>query len=234
MGLYGNVMVDSPDPDYWAPAHRELALTLDDVLIEDGQIAPFSPAETNYAAMGRFGNVLLVAGETDLRLTAQPRRGRASLPDQHRQHAGVQGQAARGAHEARRRRQRPGRARAARRGGRPGAVRAGRRRRPVRAGRRARAGAPHARARLPPGVDRGRRAAGRAAAGRQLPNAAPRSGACPPNASGSPPTWMPSRTRRSRSSPRWTSESPRGRSSTPAPCTPTSCRRSPAAAPSAA
>jgi FtsP/CotA-like multicopper oxidase with cupredoxin domain len=73
LGLYGNVLVDSPDPDYWAPAHRELALTLDDVLIEDGQIAPFSPEETNYAAMGRFGNVLLVAGETDLRLTA--RRG---------------------------------------------------------------------------------------------------------------------------------------------------------------
>jgi FtsP/CotA-like multicopper oxidase with cupredoxin domain len=73
MGLYGNVLVDSPDPDYWAPAHRELALTLDDVLIEDGQIAPFSPDETNYAAMGRFGNVLLVAGETDLNLTA--RRG---------------------------------------------------------------------------------------------------------------------------------------------------------------
>src|SRR3954447_1788391 len=73
LGLYGNILVDSPDPDYWAPAHRELALTLDDVLIEDGQIAPFSPDETNYAAMGRFGNVLLVGGETDLRLTA--RRG---------------------------------------------------------------------------------------------------------------------------------------------------------------
>src|SRR5689334_21642149 len=73
LGLYGNILVDSPSPDYWAPAHRELALTLDDVLIEDGQIAPFSPDETNYAAMGRFGNVLLVAGETDLKLTA--RRG---------------------------------------------------------------------------------------------------------------------------------------------------------------
>jgi FtsP/CotA-like multicopper oxidase with cupredoxin domain len=73
LGLYGNILVDSPDPDYWAPANRELALTLDDVLIEDGQIAAFSPDETTYAAMGRFGNVLLVAGETDLELTA--RRG---------------------------------------------------------------------------------------------------------------------------------------------------------------
>jgi FtsP/CotA-like multicopper oxidase with cupredoxin domain len=73
MGLYGNVLVDPPDPDFWAPAHRELALTLDDILIEDGQVAPFHPDETTYAAMGRFGNTLLTAGETDLRLTA--RRG---------------------------------------------------------------------------------------------------------------------------------------------------------------
>jgi len=71
LGLYGNILVDSPDPEYWPPAHRELLLTLDDVLIEDGQIAAFSPDETTYAAMGRFGNVLLVAGETELELTAR-------------------------------------------------------------------------------------------------------------------------------------------------------------------
>src|SRR5918992_965 len=71
LGLYGNILVDSPDTDYWAPAHRELALTLDDVLIEDGRIAPFSPDETTYAAMGRFGNVLLTGGETQLKLTAR-------------------------------------------------------------------------------------------------------------------------------------------------------------------
>jgi FtsP/CotA-like multicopper oxidase with cupredoxin domain len=71
MGLYGNVLVVPEDPDYWPPAHREVALTLDDVLIEDGQIAPFSRSETTYAAMGRFGNVLLIAGETDLALTAR-------------------------------------------------------------------------------------------------------------------------------------------------------------------
>ena len=71
LGLYGNVIVVPADPDYWPPVHRELALTLDDVLIEDGQIAAFSPDETTYAAMGRFGNVLLVAGEPELALTAQ-------------------------------------------------------------------------------------------------------------------------------------------------------------------
>ena len=71
MGLYGNVLVEPTDPDYWPPAHRELALTLDDVLLEDGKVAPFSRTETTYAAMGRFGDLLLVAGETDLSLDAR-------------------------------------------------------------------------------------------------------------------------------------------------------------------
>ena len=71
MGLYGNVLVEPADPDYWPPAHRELVLTLDDILLEDGKVAPFSRTETTYAAMGRFGDVLLVSGETDLSLTAQ-------------------------------------------------------------------------------------------------------------------------------------------------------------------
>jgi FtsP/CotA-like multicopper oxidase with cupredoxin domain len=71
MGLYGNVIVEPADPDYWAPVNREWVLTLDDILIEDGRIAPFSRSETSYAAMGRFGNVLLVAGEPELALEAR-------------------------------------------------------------------------------------------------------------------------------------------------------------------
>jgi FtsP/CotA-like multicopper oxidase with cupredoxin domain len=71
MGLYGNVIVEPADPDYWPPVHREVAVTLDDVLIEDGKMAPFSRAETTHSAMGRFGNVLLVAGQTDLSLAAK-------------------------------------------------------------------------------------------------------------------------------------------------------------------
>ena len=71
LGLYGNVLVAPADADYWPPVHRELCLTLDDILLEDGRIAPFSRAETTYSAMGRFGDVLLVGGETDLALSAQ-------------------------------------------------------------------------------------------------------------------------------------------------------------------
>jgi FtsP/CotA-like multicopper oxidase with cupredoxin domain len=71
MGLYGNVLVEPADPDYWPPVHRELALTLDDILLENGKVAPFGRAETTHAAMGRFGDVLLVNGETELSLAAQ-------------------------------------------------------------------------------------------------------------------------------------------------------------------
>jgi FtsP/CotA-like multicopper oxidase with cupredoxin domain len=71
MGLYGNVLVEPADPDYWPPANREVILTLDDILLEDGKVAPFSRSETTHSAMGRFGDVLLVRGEPDLSLTAQ-------------------------------------------------------------------------------------------------------------------------------------------------------------------
>jgi FtsP/CotA-like multicopper oxidase with cupredoxin domain len=73
LGLYGNILVTPSEPGYWPPANRELLLTLDDILIEDGQIAAFREAETTHVAMGRFGNVMLVAGKADLQLEA--RRG---------------------------------------------------------------------------------------------------------------------------------------------------------------
>ena len=71
MGLYGGIVVEPEAPDYWPPVHGEVLLTLDDLLLEDGKVAPFSPDETTYAAMGRFGNVILVNGETNLSLTAR-------------------------------------------------------------------------------------------------------------------------------------------------------------------
>src|SRR3954453_9116836 len=70
MGLYGNILVEPKEPDYWPPAHREVLLTLDDILLdEEGRIAPFSPHETDYVAMGRFGTVFLIAGEPQLALS---------------------------------------------------------------------------------------------------------------------------------------------------------------------
>jgi FtsP/CotA-like multicopper oxidase with cupredoxin domain len=71
MGLYGNILVEPADPAYWPPVNRELAITLDDILLEDGKVAPFRRAETTHSAMGRFGDLMLVGGETDLSLAAQ-------------------------------------------------------------------------------------------------------------------------------------------------------------------
>jgi FtsP/CotA-like multicopper oxidase with cupredoxin domain len=71
LGLYGNILVTPTEADYWRPVDREFVLTVDDLLVEEGgKIAPFSPTETSYAAMGRFGNVFLTSGQTDLRLEA--------------------------------------------------------------------------------------------------------------------------------------------------------------------
>lgn len=64
LGLYGNVIVEPTEAGYWPDADREIVLTLDDILIEDGKITPFGAEGANFAAMGRFGNVLLVGGET--------------------------------------------------------------------------------------------------------------------------------------------------------------------------
>ena len=65
MGLYGTIVVEPSEPFYWPSVDRELTITLDDVLIEEGHIAPFSTAGPNYTAMGRFGNVMLINGETE-------------------------------------------------------------------------------------------------------------------------------------------------------------------------
>jgi FtsP/CotA-like multicopper oxidase with cupredoxin domain len=70
LGLYGNIVVAPALPDYWPATDREILLTLDDVLVEDGRVAAFSPTETTHVAMGRFGNVMLVSGEPALTLTA--------------------------------------------------------------------------------------------------------------------------------------------------------------------
>jgi FtsP/CotA-like multicopper oxidase with cupredoxin domain len=37
MGLYGNIVVTPTEPDYWPPVHREITLTLDDLLLEDAR-----------------------------------------------------------------------------------------------------------------------------------------------------------------------------------------------------
>jgi FtsP/CotA-like multicopper oxidase with cupredoxin domain len=70
MGLYAGIIVEPSDPDYWPPVDRQLVITLDDVLIEDGQMAPFHRSGPTFTAMGRFGNVMLINGEIEYRAYA--------------------------------------------------------------------------------------------------------------------------------------------------------------------
>ncbi len=70
MGLFGNMLVDSPDPSYYAPANREQVLMLDDLMINADTLIPFGEESPDFALMGRVGNVLLVNGATRYSLRA--------------------------------------------------------------------------------------------------------------------------------------------------------------------
>ena len=70
LGLYGNYLVVPDDENYWNPVNREIPLFLDDILIENGAIN-LSKDDADHTLMGRFGNVMLVNGETDYLLFAK-------------------------------------------------------------------------------------------------------------------------------------------------------------------
>jgi suppressor of ftsI len=63
LGLYGNLLVRSRDPDFFAPANREEILMLDDLLVGETGLVGHGREAPTHALMGRFGNVLLVNGE---------------------------------------------------------------------------------------------------------------------------------------------------------------------------
>ncbi len=67
-GLYANIVVEPTDPGYWPACDEDVVLTIDDVLIEEGQLAAYDRERSDHTAMGRFGNVFLVGGQPDWRL----------------------------------------------------------------------------------------------------------------------------------------------------------------------
>jgi FtsP/CotA-like multicopper oxidase with cupredoxin domain len=69
LGLYGNILIRT---DY-SPANREAVLMLDDLLVGDSGLVPYGKDSPTHALMGRFGNLFLVNGESEYRLTV--RRG---------------------------------------------------------------------------------------------------------------------------------------------------------------
>jgi suppressor of ftsI len=70
MGLFGNMVVDSPERDYYSPVNREQTLTLGDLLVNGDTLIPYGHDGPDFALMGRVGNVLLVNGEPRYALSA--------------------------------------------------------------------------------------------------------------------------------------------------------------------
>lgn len=64
LGLFGNILVDSPDPDYYSPANAEHMLVLDDLLMNGDSIIPYGKDAPDFVLMGRVGNVLFANGQT--------------------------------------------------------------------------------------------------------------------------------------------------------------------------
>jgi FtsP/CotA-like multicopper oxidase with cupredoxin domain len=68
LGLYGNILVASPDRRLYPPVDQEEVLTLDDILMDGEGILPFGSDVPTHALMGRWGNVFLINGEPHWRL----------------------------------------------------------------------------------------------------------------------------------------------------------------------
>ena len=132
-----------PTPPTGPPVDRELTLTLDDLLVEDGHIAAVLPVRADLHRDGPVRQRPADQRRDRVHRHGDGRRGGAPVPGQHREHPAVQLRPARRADEAGRRRQRPVRAGDVHRRGPARAVGAGGPRRAVRRPRRGAARAPH-------------------------------------------------------------------------------------------
>ena len=69
LGLYGAILVEPSDDNYWNKVNQEDVLFLDDIEITDNKLPNYD--EVTKTLMGRFGNTMLVNGKTDFELTAK-------------------------------------------------------------------------------------------------------------------------------------------------------------------
>lgn len=69
MGLYGNILVAPADANAYNPVNREEVLAISDLLLdESGHPVPFGTKDADHTLMGRFGNAMLVNGDTQYNL----------------------------------------------------------------------------------------------------------------------------------------------------------------------
>jgi FtsP/CotA-like multicopper oxidase with cupredoxin domain len=65
MGLSGNIIVESAEPNYYSAVNSEEIMLLDDILMDGDSLVPFGKEGADFAPMGRFGTTLLVNGQTE-------------------------------------------------------------------------------------------------------------------------------------------------------------------------
>jgi len=71
LGLYGNLFVRPVEAAPLPSPRREEFLILDDLLVGPSGLVPYGQDQPTHAAMGRFGNIMLVNGESSWRDTIQ-------------------------------------------------------------------------------------------------------------------------------------------------------------------
>ncbi|MEK6983324.1 MAG: multicopper oxidase family protein [Nanoarchaeota archaeon] len=71
LGLYGNIFVEPKDENYFNKVDKETAFFLDDIKMNGKDIEPFSNAFATFTMMGRFGNKMLLNGETNYKLSVK-------------------------------------------------------------------------------------------------------------------------------------------------------------------
>lgn len=71
LGLYGNLLVASNNKDAYAPVNQQEMIVLDDIVLTNNGLEPYGKDNATKSLMGRFGNTILVNGETDATLTVQ-------------------------------------------------------------------------------------------------------------------------------------------------------------------
>ncbi|MDA1292786.1 MAG: multicopper oxidase family protein [bacterium] len=65
MGLYGNLFIKPDDTSEYNPVNAEEVIVLDDLFLDaNGENTPYGKSDPNFALMGRFGNQMLINGNT--------------------------------------------------------------------------------------------------------------------------------------------------------------------------
>ncbi|AJM91606.1 multicopper oxidase family protein [Nitrosopumilus piranensis] len=67
LGLYGNILVEPKNSDI-IPVDYQIPLIIDDISLTEDGLQEFDPEIVTYTLMGRFGNTMLINGETDFSL----------------------------------------------------------------------------------------------------------------------------------------------------------------------